>query len=106
MVVRLVDETGGQFAGVVVVDQGDDGHLLAPRLARLIADQAIADQVANGLAAGGVTLAVDMPVKRLQKGVLQGNADARQIRHGSSRGWRKKQNTIAGAKRHYPSLCY
>src|SRR6516164_9227974 len=85
MMMLLVDEPGGQFAGVMVIDQGDDGNLFATCLAGLVADQAVADQIANRFASRGVALAVDVPVKRLQQGILQGNADACQIRHGWSR---------------------
>ena len=56
VVVLLVDQAGGQFAGVVVVDERDHGDLLALDVLRLLVDQPVAAEVADRLAARGVAL--------------------------------------------------
>ena len=81
MVMLLVEQLGGQLAGMMIVDHADDGDLLAAAVLGLLADEAIADQIANRLAAHLVALGGDVAVEGLQQGVFQGNADSRQFGH-------------------------
>src|SRR5262245_16687373 len=78
VMVLLVDELRGQLAGVVVVDQRDDDHLLALGLLRFLANQPRPDQVADGLAAVVVALRRDERIERIEQRALQRNADPRQ----------------------------
>lgn len=88
MVVLLVDELGGQFAGVVIVDEHDDSDDFARGLGRLFVDQAIADQVADRLAAIGVAARRDVLVEGIEQRFFQRNAHARQVGHDGFRfGW-------------------
>jgi peptide deformylase len=83
MMVLLVNEPSGQFAGVVVVDKSDNGHLFAPGMFGLLFDEPVADQVADSLAARRVALGRQKAVEGFQERRFQGNADACQIGHGS-----------------------
>src|SRR5262245_11570266 len=85
VVMLLVDEAGGQLARVVIVHQADDGDLLAGRLLALLADEPIADKIANRFAACRVALLVDVLVEGIEQRGFEGDADTRQIGHGMAR---------------------
>src|SRR5579871_5182639 len=69
MVMLLVDETCGQLAGMMIVDEREDGDALggiALFTLGLLADEVIADQIADGFAARGVAARRDVVIKRRQ----------------------------------------
>jgi hypothetical protein len=66
VVVLFVDEASGQLSSMVVVHEHDDGHLLTGSLFGLFADEPVADQIANGLAPGGIPFVRDTAIKRLE----------------------------------------
>jgi hypothetical protein len=66
MMVLLFDQPRRQFAGVMIVDEGDDGHQVPLGLSRPFSNQAVADQVANGLAARGVALVGKVTVECME----------------------------------------
>src|SRR5262249_32572676 len=81
VVMLLIDELGGQFASVMVVDQRNHGYLLALGFFGFLLDKAVADQVADGLATGGVSLHRVAPVEGIEQRVFERDADACQFRH-------------------------
>src|SRR5262249_9524410 len=70
---------------MVVVDERDDGHLLALGPLGLLADEPVANQVADRLTARGVALGRDALIEGVEQGALQRNAHAGQVRHDASR---------------------
>jgi hypothetical protein len=66
VLVLEVVESVGQLADVVVVNQGQSADHLGLGRGDVLANQAIADQVAEGFRPVGVTAAFDLPVKHLQ----------------------------------------
>ena len=84
MVMLLVDQLCRQFAGVVIVDHGYDGDLLFPLIAGFLANEQIANEIANRLAARRVSFGRDEFVKRLEQTLFQGDANSGQVRHGFS----------------------
>ncbi len=67
MVVLLIDQTGRQLAGMVIVNERDHRHLFALGPFGLFADQPIADQVSDGFAARRIALGGISVVKRVQQ---------------------------------------
>jgi hypothetical protein len=69
MVVLGADQPQGQFRNLMVVDEDDDRDLLRLRVCRFFTDQAVADQVADGLATVGVVLGRDDLVKAVANSI-------------------------------------
>ena len=70
MVVLLFDQLSRQLPRVVIVDDGDDGHLLGRGRFPLLADEAIADQVADRFAAVAVAAGLNEGIERRQQWLL------------------------------------
>ena len=79
----LIDQPGGQLARVVVVDEHDYRYLLALGSLPFFADEPIANEIANRLAARGVTFRCIALVKCLQQCTFKRDADSSEIGHGS-----------------------
>src|ERR1019366_8536768 len=70
-----------QQADVVIVDEGDCAHHVGGgRFPRLF-DQFLADQVAKGFGAVGVSAPADQFIELLQKDAVDGDANPAQIAH-------------------------
>ncbi len=82
MVMLLVDKLCRQFAGVMIVDHGYDGDLLFPLIAGLLANEQIANEIANRLAARRVALGRDDLVEGLEQVFFKRDADSREVCHG------------------------
>ena len=61
---------------MVIVDQADHGNLFALGLLRRFGDKAVADQVADRLAASRIALAGVALIKGGEQGAFEGDADA------------------------------
>src|ERR1019366_3448703 len=72
-----------QQADVVIVDKGDCAHHLGGRRFPRLFDQFLADQVAKGFGAVGVSAPPDQFIELLQKDAVDGDANPAQIAHAS-----------------------
>src|ERR1035441_746780 len=72
-----------QQADVVIVDEGDCAHHVGGRRFPRLFDQFLADQVAKGFGAVGVSAPPNQFIELLQEGAVDGDANPAQIAHAS-----------------------
>jgi hypothetical protein len=75
----------GDAGGVVVVDEGDGSHNSSVRGSSMYSHQLVADEVAKGFGAVGVTTLLNQAIKPIQKVRIQRNSDSAQNAHTYSR---------------------
>lgn len=81
MLVLHVGQFFGQTPHVMVVDQRDGGHDDAVRTLGFLFDHGVADQVAEGFRAVGVSAAGDQSVELFQEIGIDGYANPAEIAH-------------------------
>ena len=87
-VVEGVLEVGELLAdavGVMVIDEGDGADDGGVGGGGLVADEAVADEIAEGLRAVGVAAFLDGAVELVEEIGVDGDADAGELAHGCSR---------------------
>src|SRR5438132_13533040 len=82
VVMLLVDQLGGQLAGMVIVDHGHDRHLLAGSLLGLLANKPVPNEIPERFTTILVALAGNVLIEGVQQGRFQRYRDARQLGHG------------------------
>src|SRR6516225_489575 len=81
MVMLLIDQAGCQLPGVVIINESDYGHLFALGPLCLLADEPIADEVADRFAARRIALGGIPLVEGFQQGIFQRDRNSSQLVH-------------------------